>query len=102
MRKRHTTSKSGASGRSKKRGTSPAGRNSSQTSAPSFALDGTPPDPEKARWLRLRQACIARIAALLTKPEPRQALLRDRHKQKLAYERRYLRQIDEMIDGGKD
>lgn len=99
--KRRNTSKSGGSARSTKtRAASAAARNSSPTSIPSSALvlDGNPPNPINANYRRLRANAESRLATLLTEAMPANGLLRARHKQRIARERRLIAQLTELLD----
>lgn len=96
-RKRRTTSKSGSSARSTKSDSAEVARSSSQTAAPSFVLDGSPPPEGHQRYLKLLSAAEGRLMQLLTRDVPKNALLRARHKQAVAKERRLIASLNELL-----
>lgn len=96
--KRRTTTKSGNSATSRKTATSSRTWNSPPTAAPSFELDGQPPNPLKARYDTLLAAAKDRLHNLLQEPEPKNGLLRARHKQRIAKERKQILNLLELLD----
>lgn len=103
--KPRTTSKSGGSGKSTTRGTSQRAKNSSRTVPASFEEvfgKEKPLTEEELRWQGLRAASKARLEGLLAQPMPLNGLLRARHKQKLARERKLLRDLDDLTERGNN
>lgn len=95
---RRTTSKSGGSDRSPKKGTAVQAKSSSRTAPASFeAIFGKEPTEEQKRYEALRAASAQRLADLRAAEMPRLALLRTRHKQKIAREAKNLREIEEVL-----
>jgi len=98
--KRRTSSNSGGSRESTKKPVkSQPNRNTSVTSPASFVeVFGEEESPEKARYRALKAAATERLERLLGLPMPTNGLLRARHKQRIARERKYIRDLDELLD----
>lgn len=99
--KRRNTSKSGGSAKSKKPATSPDGRNSSQTSAPSseapLELDGNPPDEQRANLQSRLEAALGRLERLRALPTPKVALFRTQRAQDISRHKRLIKQLTEAL-----
>jgi len=94
--KRHTTSKSGGSGKSRKKETSGPAKSSSQTAPASFeTIFGQPhhSSPELLRLNKLIDASRDRLTKLETAPRPTMALYRIRHAQRISRERKHLERL---------
>lgn len=98
-RTRHT-SKSGGSPRSRSKPARSTGTGNSSPTAPvSFEeVFGKGEGPEQARYRALMAAAEERLQQLEKLPMPRNALLRTRHKQKMAKERKAIRDLAELLD----
>jgi len=98
--KRRTTSKSGASGRSTRTETSPRVKPSSATAPASFAQvfgETKAVNPERERARALLTGARLRLAHLQGLPEPRLALLRQRHRARLDRMAKYVRDLEEYL-----
>lgn len=95
--KRHTISKSGSSAKSTRTAKHTANQSSSQIAAPSFELDGRPPDHARKRYQELLNASEQRLTKALTETPPQNALLRARWKQRIAKERRQIGNLKELL-----
>lgn len=96
--KRRTTSKSGASRTSRKAETSGSTDSSSPTAAPSFVLDGRPPNHQVLRLAELINAARARYRAHQELPEPRLPLYRIRHRNRSSALKLALRRLEEAYE----
>lgn len=98
--RRHNTSKSGASQKStKKPARLAATGNFSSTAPASFdQVFGKGLTEEQKRYQDLMAAAEDRLQKLLLEPMPANALLRTRHKQKIASQRRQIRSLAELLD----
>lgn len=97
--KRRTTSNSGNSDKSKKTATSKNNESSSQTSAPSFVLDGNPPNDELKRLGGLLNAALQRLARLEAQgPLNHLSLYKGAWRQQLGNQRRRISQLQEAIN----
>lgn len=96
--KRRTTSKSGASAKSRKTATSQRKKNFSPTVPASFEETfGKPENPEVRHYKALKSKAQLRLAEIEATPVPTLALLRSRHKQRLARLKAYIQEIEEVI-----
>lgn len=98
--KRRTSSNSGGSQAStRRRAKSPETQNTSATSPASFVeVFGEEESPEKARYRALKAAAVERLENLMALPMPTNGLLRARHKQKIAREKKHIQYLDELLD----
>jgi len=104
--KRRNTSKSGGSRKStrepaKSRGTENSSRTaeaSSDQPATFEATFGRGESPEQGRYRALLAASEGRLQQLQLEKMPANALLRARHKQKIARERKLIRDLAELLD----
>lgn len=99
-RKHRNTSNSGASRKSTKKPARLAATGSSSQTAPaSFdQVFGKGLSPEQVRYRALIQAAEERLQKLLLEQIPANALLRSRHKGKIARERKMIRDLSELLD----
>lgn len=100
--KRPSTSKSGASRKSTKSTERSTNTESSSRIAPAsfdqvFGETKTT-SPEQERYGRLFRAAEERLQALTGAPMPQNGLLKARHKQRIARERKALRDLAELLD----
>jgi len=95
--KHRSTTKSTSSARLTTKATSRRSENSSRTAAPSFVLDGNPPDPEKRRMEDLLLSARTRLERLEATPVPRLAFHRKMHLQRLAQLRRHIAMVQEAL-----
>lgn len=98
--KRRTITKSGRSAGSQKTATSSRKGSSSQTAPASFVeIFGEAPqdDPERRRLTNLLGMANARLQLHLAKPEPTLALYKTQLKQKIARERKQIRDLEAAL-----
>lgn len=95
--KRRTTSSFGSSQKSTKKEPSRQKKNLSVTSTPLLELDGNPPNREKQKLAQ--QLAVAKITLEANEklPEPRLAIYRTRHVQRLARLRKHVRNLKEAL-----
>lgn len=111
--KHRTTTKSGGSGKSTKKVTSTRPKNSSRTppasSGPSLELRSYTIEElrnqvsqdaarERERYFHLARRAKQRLSSLEALEVPKNALLRSRHKQKIAKERRLIEALGELVN----
>lgn len=97
---RRTSSKSGGSQKSTKKPARSRGTGNTSPTAPrSFEeVFGKPETPDQVRYRGLMAAAEERLQKYLAEPMPTNALLRTRHKQKIAKERKIIRDLAELLD----
>lgn len=93
----NTTNSTDSQASMTKQAASPGNPNSSPAAPPSFALDGTPPNPELLALKALLSAAERRLQAISQDPTPTLAWYRKRQTARLAAVKVQIRDLKEAI-----